>query len=120
MISLTQKALVLLADDNDDLRMLFGMMLSEYKVIQAKDGEEAVAFYKEHKPDLVLMDIFMPEKDGIEATEEIIEFDPKAKIIAITAYFSKANDIIKVGASQVVRKPIKKSELIELVEEELQ
>ncbi|MCG3223670.1 MAG: response regulator [Candidatus Heimdallarchaeota archaeon] len=119
VILLTQKALVLLADDNDDIRMLFSMMLSEYKVIHAKNGEEAVTVYKEHKPDLVLMDILMPVKDGIDATEEIIEFDPKAKIIAITAYFSRSKDIIQVGASQVMRKPFEKSELLEVVEKEL-
>ena len=116
---MSQKALILLADDNEDLRMLFSMMLSEFKVVQVNNGKEAVEFYKEHKPDLVLMDILMPIKDGIEATEEIIEFDPKAKIIAITAYFSKAKDIIQVGATQVVKKPIRKSELIEIVEQEL-
>lgn len=50
--------------------MLFSMMLSEYKVIQAENGQDAVTLYKKHKPDIVLMDILMPIKDGIEATEE--------------------------------------------------
>ena len=119
MISLTQKALILLAEDNEDLRMLFSLMLTDFKVVQAKNGQEAVTFYKKHKPDLVLMDILMPVKGGVEATEEIMEFDPEAKIIAITAYFSKANDIMQVGARQVVQKPIRKNELLEIVEQEL-
>ena len=95
-------------------------MLSEFKVIQAKNGQEAVSYYKEHKPDLVLMDILKPIKGGVEATEEIMEFDSEAKIIAITAYFSKANDIIQVGAKQVVQKPLRKNELLEIIEQELE
>lgn len=111
---------ILLADDNDDLRMLYSIMLSEFNVIQAVNGHEAVTFYKEHKPDLVLMDILMPIKDGIEATKEIIEFDPKAIIIAITAYSSKAENILLVGVKQVIKKPFRKNELIEIVLHEMQ
>ena len=106
---------ILLADDNDDLRKLFSIMLSEFTVIQAVNGQEAVTFYKKHKPDLVLMDILMPIKDGIEATKEIIEFDPKATIIAITAYSSKARNILLAGVKQVLKKPIRRRELIKII-----
>ena len=52
---------------------------------QAKDGEEAVQFYQELRPDLVTMDISMPNKDGIQALEEIMGIDPTAKVIVISA-----------------------------------
>ena len=83
---------ILLADDNDELRMLYSIMLSEFTVIQAVNGDEAVAFYKQHKPDLVLMDIVMPGKDGIEATKVILDRFPDAKIIGHTAYSSIKGD----------------------------
>lgn len=111
---------ILLVDDNDDLRMLYSLMLSEFTVIQAVNGHEAVTFYKKHKPDLILMDILMPIKDGIEATKEIIEFDSKAKIIAITAYHSKVREILLAGAKQAVNKPFRKKELIDIIVQELQ
>ncbi len=117
---MVQTVKILLADDNDELRMLYRIMLSEFTVIQAVNGNEAVAFYKKHKPDLVLMDILMPIKDGIEATKEIIEFDPKATIIAITAYSSKAENILLAGAKQVIKKPFRRIELIEIIVQELQ
>ncbi|MBY9001978.1 MAG: response regulator [Candidatus Heimdallarchaeota archaeon] len=107
---------VLIADDNDDLRKLYVLMLSEFKVFGAINGQEAVDLYKNHRPNLVLMDILMPEKDGIEATKEILEFDPEATIIAITAYSSKTKEIIQAGAKDVVKKPIRKHDLIDLVE----
>ena len=113
-------AKILLVDDNDELRLIYSIMLSEFTVIQAENGQEAVTFYKKHKPDLVLMDILMPIKDGMEATKEIIEFEPKATIIAITAYSSKASDILLAGAKQVINKPFRKNELIKIVVQELQ
>lgn len=62
---------------------------------EGHDGDEAIELYKKHRPDLILMDIRMDEKDGIEATKEILEIDPDAKILLITTfqddeYFSAA------------------------------
>ena len=111
---------ILLADDNEDLRKLYCLMLTEFTVIQAENGQEAVTIFKKHKPDLVLMDILMPIKDVIEATKEIIEYDSNATVIAITAYSSKAGNILLAGAKQVIKKPFRKKELIEIIVQEMQ
>ena len=112
-------ATVLIADDNKDLRMLFRLMLSDYEVLEAENGIVAIDLYMKHKPELVFMDILMPEKDGIEATREILKFDSDANIIAITAYYSQAEDILNAGAKQVVKKPFRKRDLLELVAREI-
>jgi len=107
---------ILLVDDDIALRDVLKTMLADFNVIEADNGKDAVELYKTLKPDVVLMDIVMPEKNGIEATKEILEFDPNAKILAITAYAkSKAAEMMEAGAKEVISKPIKKSELIELI-----
>ena len=103
---------ILIVDDNDDLRYLLRIMLAEYITLEARNGSEAVGMFKVQKPDLVLMDILMPVMDGIDATKEIIKIDPYAKIIAITAYASKAETIIQAGAKEVIQKPMRKKTLL--------
>ncbi len=103
---------ILIVDDNDDLRFLLKIMLGEYITLEARNGSEAVGIFKTAKPDLVLMDILMPVMDGIEATKAIIKIDPYAKILAITAYASKAETIIKAGAKEVIQKPMRKKTIL--------
>jgi two-component system chemotaxis response regulator CheY len=78
--------------------------------------------YKKLKPDLVLMDIAMPKKHGIDAIREIRSMDPKARIIAVTALYSpeKRNAALEAGAAAVVSKPIDIPELIRTIESLLQ
>ena len=72
---------LLIADDDDVLRDLLGMDLSkEFEVIEARNGKEAVEKYVELKPDVVLMDIVMPEMDGVQATKEILKIDPMLEL----------------------------------------
>ncbi len=111
------ESIILIADDNSDLRMLLKLMLTGHKVLEAGNGQIALEIFKEYKPDLVLMDILMPEMDGIEATREIMRYDPKAKIIAITAYSNQAQSVLAAGARQVVAKPIRRKELLKLIRE---
>lgn len=109
---------VLIVEDNTNLLMIFKMILSdEFKILEAKNGLEAIEQYKQHKPDLVLMDILMPEMDGIEATKEIMKINSEAKIVAITAYSSRSDEIIQAGAIEVLKKPIRKKDLIQKVKE---
>jgi len=103
---------ILIVDDNDDLRFLLAIMLAEYNILEARNGCEAVKMFKVEKPNLVLMDILMPIMDGIEATKEIIKIDPLANILAITAYASKTEIIIKAGAKEVIQKPMRKKTLL--------
>jgi len=88
-----------------------------YEVHEAVNGEEAVTRYREVRPDVVLMDILMPKMDGISATRNIIDCDPDAKIIAVTAVGKRGleKECIEAGASGFVMKPFKTKDLIDTI-----
>jgi len=100
---------VLVVDDAAFMRMRAGKLLSQsgYEVIEAENGLDALNQYKEHSPDLVLMDITMPVMDGLTAVREIREVDPEAKIIMVSAMGQQAMVIeaIKSGAKDFIVKP---------------
>ncbi|MBV7273500.1 response regulator [Clostridium thailandense] len=79
----------------------------------SKNGEEAVLNAKIYKPDIILMDIKMPEKTGLDAQKEIINFLPNTKTIIMTAYgeFDYAQTAIKYGVIDYLLKPVKPSDL---------
>jgi len=106
---------VLVVDDNDDLRMLIKLILSEFEIIEARNGLEAIELFRNHNPNLILMDILMPEMDGIEATREILSINPSTLIVAITAYSSRAHEILDAGAKEVLKKPVRNKELLSKV-----
>lgn len=112
---------ILIVEDSESTRRALKVMLElhNYEVVgDAKDGEEGIAMYQNSKPDLVLMDIAMPKKHGIDAIREIKVFDSKAKIIAITALYSseKKTRALNVGAAMVIEKPINVPDLIKAME----
>ena len=112
--------LVLVADDAAFMRKMIRMTLSEVgldNIIEAKDGGEAVSLYAEKKPDLVLLDITMAGKNGIEALSEIMEADPQAKVIMCTAIGQQQTvmEALGLGALDYVIKPFQKDKLIEAV-----
>jgi len=105
--------LILIADDNDDLRMIMKIILKDrFQILEAKNGKQAVDLFSLHKPDLIFMDILMPVMNGIEATKEIMKKDPKAQVVALTAYSARTIEILNAGAKEVLRKPIRKNDLI--------
>jgi DNA-binding NarL/FixJ family response regulator len=81
---------VVLADDQrlvrESLGTLLGLLDGIELVASAADGEEAVALAAEHEPEVVLMDLRMPRKDGIEATRQLRERQPEVRVIALTTY----------------------------------
>ena len=108
-----KKATLLIAEDNESNYVLFRAMLKDYNLLYAHDGREAVDMYSKYYPDLILMDIKMPDMNGYEATAEIRKLDKQVPIIAVTA-FAFAEDeqrIYNSGFSGYVAKPIKASEL---------
>ncbi len=102
-------AKVLIADDAAFMRMKSANLVKElgHEVIEAADGSEAVAMYKQHHPDAVLMDITMPVMDGMEALREILAVDPNAKVAMVTAMGQQQviMEAIKSGAKDFVVKP---------------
>ncbi|NPV78767.1 MAG: response regulator [Firmicutes bacterium] len=99
---------VLVVDDAAFMRMRAVKLLQEngYEVVEAADGLEAVEKYVQEKPDGVLMDITMPNMDGIAAVKEIKKIDPKANIIMCSALGQQSMvlEAIKAGAKDFVVK----------------
>lgn len=86
-------------------------------IIEASDGEGAIQLYKEHKPDLVFLDIVMPKKDGNIAIEEIMDYDKEAVIIIVSSVgtHSQLKCALEAGATDFIQKPINKIHIIETI-----
>lgn len=113
---------VLIAEDDDNNFYLMKELLSDLniEIIRASNGEEAVDAFKSGKDiDLVLMDIKMPVMDGYEATRQILEEKPEAKILAQTAYADDEIKAIESGCMGFISKPFIKDRFVSLVKEYL-
>lgn len=87
------------------------------EVWETKNGQEAIDLYKKNKPDLVLMDIIMPEQSGIDALEKIKEFDAQAKIIMVSSVGTQSylKEAIVAGALDFLQKPVEEEKLKKLI-----
>lgn len=110
---------LLICDDAMFMRMMLRDMLKDEfeEIYEATNGLEAIEAYKQHHPDIVLMDITMPEMTGLEAVPKIREFDPKAKIIMCSAMGQQSMVLqaIKSGACNFIVKPFEKHKLMEAI-----
>lgn len=111
---------ILICDDAAFMRMMIKDILTKngYNVAgEAENGAMAVDKYKEIKPDLVLMDITMPEMDGIQALKKIKESDPGAHVIMCSAMGQQAMVIesIQAGAKDFIVKPFQADRVLEAV-----
>ena len=102
-------ARILVVDDAAFVRMKYTKALvnNGHEVVEAVNGVEALEKYKEHRPDGVLLDINMPEMDGITTLHEIMKIDPAAKIAMVTAMGSQSIVLtaMRAGAKDFVVKP---------------
>ncbi len=109
---------VLIVDDAAFMRMLLKDIVTKagYEVVgEASNGAEAVEKYKELKPDIVTMDITMPEMNGIEATKEIMKIDPNANVIMCSAMGQQMMvvEAIQAGAKDFIVKPFQQGRVVE-------
>ena len=112
---------VLVCDDAIFMRTMIADILTQagYKVVgEAESGVEAVRRYQELKPDLVTMDIVMPEMGGIDAVREIVKQDPQARILMCSAMGQQALvvEAIQAGAKDFVVKPFQPARVLEAVQ----
>ena len=113
-------AKIMLVDDAAFMRMMIKKALSSSgynDFIEAQDGAEAVKKYSEEKPDMVIMDITMPNMDGLQALKKIREGDPNAKVVMCTAMGQESMvvDAIKSGARDFVVKPFDAQRIVKTV-----
>ena len=112
-------ARILVVDDAAFARVRTRRALIEagHEVIEAENGRQAVEMYERHRPDAVLLDITMPEMDGMEALAAIRQLDPNARIAMLTAvgHQSVVIDAIKGGARDFLVKPIEADRLVSVV-----
>ncbi|KRG13472.1 response regulator [Lederbergia galactosidilytica] len=115
---------ILIVDDAAFMRMMIKDILVKngFEVVgEASDGQQAIEKYHELKPDLVTMDITMPEVDGVTALKQIKAEDPAAKIIMCSAMGQQAMviDAIQAGAKDFIVKPFQADRVIEAIQKTL-
>ena len=108
---MTARPTVLLCDDSRALRMLAAGQLDEagFEVAgEAVNGLEAIRQYQALRPDLVLLDLVMPECDGREALARILELDPQARVVILSSLGAQRDieECLRIGARSYLQKPI--------------
>lgn len=114
----TEKATILIAEDTDsNFDLLNAILGRKYRLVRARDGMEAVTMYDEVNPDLILMDIKMPNLDGLEATRIIWQLSAEVPIIAQSAYAYEhdRNAAEEAGCNDFISKPIAQEKLKEKI-----
>ncbi|SDD41222.1 two-component system, chemotaxis family, response regulator CheY [Paenibacillus sp. UNCCL117] len=109
---------ILIVDDSLFMRVLLRNVIHELgyeTVVEAANGVEALSKYADEQPDVVTLDITMPEMDGITALEKIIHMNPAAKVIMVSAMGQQALLIraVSMGASDFIVKPFSKERVRE-------
>lgn len=119
------KTILVIEDNENMLRMVTDLLSrSGYQVLTASDGVDGMKVYHKAKPDLVLTDIIMPDKEGLEVVMELSREVPRPKIIAMSGggmmeprtYLSLAD---KLGADEVLQKPFRPTDLLALIKRHL-
>lgn len=115
-------AKLLIVDDDMNIRHLFRCLLERagHQVVDADDGEVALRLFKESIPDLLITDVLMPNKEGLELIQEVKQLSPEVKVIALSGGgVVDINDCLAFadgfGADRVFAKPIKPHDLLEAV-----
>lgn len=120
-------ATILIIDDNNDFRVMLRTMLEKegYEVTEAVDGKKGVESYREHPTDLVMIDMIMPNEDGIEAMSKLRREFKKMKFIIMSGggNFGTAEEYLtsaeSLGAPKILQKPFDRQTLVNVVKEAL-
>jgi len=120
-------ARILIVDDDDRFRKMFREMLEQagYEVVEAPDGRVGIKLYRENPVDLIILDILMPEKEGIETVIELKRDFPDVKIIAMSAggrmgQLNFLDQAKTFGALKSFTKPFDRQEMLDAIDELLE
>lgn len=116
-------AKILIIDDDLYIRKLLDRMLNRagYQTVMAVDGNDGLKEFRVNKPDLVLVDVVMPEKDGLEMVFELLLESPGIKIIAMSGGGDRLgadeclNSMKSMGVSALIKKPFERQEILDLI-----
>ena len=119
---------ILVIDDEEAIRSLCRRILTQagHQVIEAPDGNEGVRLYRENRPDLIITDIIMPEKEGIETIMDLRKEFPSVKIVAISGGGSATTGATclhlakSLGALKALAKPFTRQQLLDAVRDALE
>lgn len=115
---MSEKTSILVVDDENGVRQSFNMVLKDdYNVLLAANGEEAMAIFRKNRIDLILMDIRLPDTDGISLLRKLKEIEPNTEIIMVTAVkeIQMAVKAIKMGAYEYVVKPFVVDDVLTII-----
>lgn len=107
---------ILLTDDEAHIRKFIGLILRKFdnpRVLEASDGAQAVELYKQHQPDLVLLDVNMPNMDGVQALNLIRQNDANAVVVMLTSLANRqtVEECQRLGAVDYIRKDTPREEM---------
>ena len=114
-------ALILLVDDDDRQRDMYRLRLERqgYRVRSVNGADAAVAALHEERPDVIVLDIWMPERDGLSALQEFLDIDAGLPVVIHTAYPSYADNFLAWAADSYVEKSADMAPLVEAIEKAL-
>jgi DNA-binding NtrC family response regulator len=113
------KPKILVCDDEEGIRESLKLILEkDYDVVFAESGDDAIMKMKASPMDMVILDIKMPKKDGLETLKELKKINPPAKVIIATGYKSveTAQEAIRLGAADYVVKPFDREKITKVVQ----
>ncbi|MBL3593864.1 MAG: response regulator [Synergistaceae bacterium] len=120
-----ERPVVLVCDDSVLVRRMMRDILKEggiAEILEAQDGLEAVELYRNHRPDLVFMDIVMPKQNGLDALVAIREYDQAARVIMASSAGTHKNlkSAIDAGACDFIQKPFEKEAVLDMLRRNLE
>jgi len=109
-----EKLLIVEDDPSIQRGLQMNLQLEGYQIVAARDGEEALTLWRQHKPDLIVLDLMLPRRDGIEVLREIRQSDPDTRILILSAKDQEADKVLglSLGADDYLIKPFGLAELL--------
>ena len=115
--------LILIVDDEEAILTTMSQVLGDegYRTLTTTSGDEALDLYREHRPDVVFLDIWLPDRDGLEALQAILEMDPDAAVVMMSGHGTSSTAVksIKMGANDYLEKPLSCDQTVAAVRDAL-